>query len=95
MTPLRTPLKRSLTIGGREYVLTLTPAGLKLTLKGKRKGFELPWAKVVNGEAALAVALQASVGAFTVKPSAAAKNQAKNQPKPRSRAGMQARRVRA
>jgi hypothetical protein len=90
MTPLRTPLKRSLTVGGREYVLTLTPAGLKLTLKGKRNGFELPWAKIVNGEAALAVALQASVGAFTAKPSAAAKNQ----PKPRSRAGMQARRVR-
>jgi hypothetical protein len=97
MTPLRTPLKRGLTIGGQEYVLTLTPEGLKLTLKGKRNGFEMPWAKIVNGEAALAVALQASVGAFSAKsalppkPSAAGKDQSK----PRSRAGVQARRVRA
>ena len=97
MTPLRTPLKRSLTIGGREYVLTLTPEGLKLTLKGKRRGLELPWAKIVNGDAALAVALQASVGAFSAKrappakPSAAAEHQSK----PRSRVGMQARRMRA
>ena len=61
---LRAPLKRGLTIGGREYVVTLRPASLKLTLKGKRNGFELPWAEIVNGEAALAVALQASLGAF-------------------------------
>jgi hypothetical protein len=70
-TPLRTPLKRGLTIQGRDYVVTLTEANLKLTLKGKRNGFELPWAQIVNGEAALAVALQASVGAFSAKPSPA------------------------
>jgi hypothetical protein len=89
-TALRSPLKRGLTIGGREYVVTLTQASLKLTLKGKRNGFELPWAQIVNGEAALAVALQASVGAFPAKPS-----RATDQSKPRSRAGMQARRMRA
>jgi hypothetical protein len=71
MTPLRAPVKRGLTIEGREYVVTLTEANLKLTLKGKRNGFELPWAQIVNGEAALAVALQASVGAFPAKPSPA------------------------
>jgi hypothetical protein len=38
---------------------------LKLTLKGKRRGVELPWANLVNGEAALAVALHASLGAFS------------------------------
>jgi len=64
-TPLHSTLKRALTIEGREYVVTLTEANLKLTLKGKRNGVELPWAQLVNGEAALAVALHASVGAFT------------------------------
>jgi hypothetical protein len=61
-TPLRTTLKRALTIDGREFVVTLTPVGLKVTLKGKRNGVELAWKELVNGDAALAVALQASVG---------------------------------
>jgi hypothetical protein len=64
MTPLHSTLKRALTIDGRDYVLTLTETALKLTLKGKRNGVELPWAQLVNGEAALAVALHASLGAF-------------------------------
>jgi len=71
-TPLHSTLKRALTIDGREYVLTLTQDALKLTLKGKRNGVELPWAQLVNGEAALAVALHASLGAFAAKPREAA-----------------------
>lgn len=86
-TPLHSTLKRALTIEGREYVVTLTEANLKLTLKGKRNGVELPWAQLVNGEAALAVALHASVGAFakpaTVKPPAAKRPPAKPIPKKR------------
>jgi len=66
-TPLHSTLKRALTIDGREYVVTLTEANLKLTLKGKRNGVELSWAQLVNGEAALAVALHASVGAFAAQ----------------------------
>jgi hypothetical protein len=61
-TPLHTTLRRALTIDGRDYVVTLTRDMLKLTLKGKRRGVELPWANLVNGEAALAVALHASLG---------------------------------
>jgi hypothetical protein len=68
MTPLHSTLKRALTIDGREYVLTLSHDALKLTLKGKRNGVELPWTQLVNGEAALAVALHASLGAFAAKP---------------------------
>jgi len=64
MTPLHSTLKRSLRIDGRDYVLTLNETALKLTLKGKRNGVELPWSQLVNGEAALAVALHASLGAF-------------------------------
>lgn len=64
MTPLHSTLKRSLSIDGRDYVLTLNETALKLTLKGKRNGVELAWSQLVNGEAALAVALHASLGAF-------------------------------
>lgn len=60
MTPLHSMLKRALRIDGREYVLTLSQDALKLTLKGKRNGVELRWSQLVNGEAALAVALHAS-----------------------------------
>jgi hypothetical protein len=73
-TPLHSTLKRALMIDGRDYVVTLTNATLKLTLKGKRNGVELPWNQLVNGEAALAVALNASVGAFTPKGTAAPAN---------------------
>jgi hypothetical protein len=66
-TPLHSTLKRALTIDGRDYVVTLTEATLKLTLKGKRNGVELAWAQLVSGEAALAVALHASVGAFAAQ----------------------------
>jgi hypothetical protein len=72
MTPLHSTLKRALTIDGREYVLTLNETALKLTLKGKRNGVELPWTQLVNGEAALAVALHASLGAFAEKDNARA-----------------------
>jgi hypothetical protein len=71
MTPLHSTLKRALTIDGRDYVLTLNEKALKLTLKGKRNGVELPWSQLVNGEAALAVALHASLGAFAKKDKAA------------------------
>jgi hypothetical protein len=63
-TPLHSTLKRALTIQGREYVVTLTSESLKITLKGKRNGVELAWANIVSGDAALAVALNASVGAL-------------------------------
>ena len=64
-TELNRPLKRQLTIGGELYILTITPDGFKLVPKGKRKGYEMSWASLVSGDAALAVALQASVGMQT------------------------------
>jgi hypothetical protein len=51
-----------LKIKGADYVLTISPQGLKLTLKKKRNGLELKWADLVDGEAALATALNASLG---------------------------------
>jgi len=64
MTPLDKTLKRSLSIDGVDYVLTLTPESIKLTRKGKRIGIELKWTDITSGETALALALQASVGQF-------------------------------
>lgn len=60
MTKLEKPLKRELAINGQAYVLTIDPAGLKLTVKGHRRGQELAWRDIVGGEAALATALNAS-----------------------------------
>ena len=60
-TKLEKPLKRELNIGGEPYVLIITPDGLKLTPKGKRKGLELAWSALISGEGALATALNASL----------------------------------
>ena len=63
MTPLDKPLRRQLKIGDETYTLTLDPLGLKLVRKGRRKGMQLRWEDLVNGDAALATALQASLKA--------------------------------
>lgn len=61
MTPLDRPLKRSVAVGEAVYTLTIDPQGLKLVEKGRRKGLELYWSDLVNGDAALAAALNAAV----------------------------------
>jgi hypothetical protein len=60
-TKLSNAFKRELDVNGEKYTLTLSPEGLKLVSKGKRKGVELAWTSLVNGEAALATALNASL----------------------------------
>lgn len=60
-TKLEKALKRELAIKGEPYILTITPEGMLLTVKGRRKGQELKWADLVSGDAALAVALNATL----------------------------------
>lgn len=60
-TRLEKPLKREIDIEDEPYILTISPEGLKLVRKGKRKGQELAWKDLVSGDAALAVALRASL----------------------------------
>ncbi|HYH81076.1 MAG TPA: hypothetical protein VEX86_14840 [Longimicrobium sp.] len=60
-TKLDKPLKRELEIDGTAYVVTLTPEGLHLVVKGKRKGIDLTWHDIVSGDAALAAGLRASL----------------------------------
>jgi hypothetical protein len=62
MTRLDKALKRELKVKAKAYVLTIDPDGLKLTLKGRRKGVVLAWKDLVNGDAAMAAALNASLG---------------------------------
>jgi hypothetical protein len=61
MTKLDKPIRRELLVGDKSYTLMIDPTGLKLTEKGRRKGIELKWAQVIDGDAGLAAALQASV----------------------------------
>ena len=60
-TKLERPLKREIDVDRDTYTLTISPDGLKLVPKGKRKGVELAWKDLVSGQAALAVALNASL----------------------------------
>lgn len=60
-TVLNKSLKRELTIKGEPYVLTISPEGFKIVPKGKRKGQEILWSAIVNGDAALTTALNASL----------------------------------
>jgi hypothetical protein len=61
MTRLEGTLRRELVIDDKPFTLAISPEGLKLTRKGRRKGHELRWKDLVSGEAALAVALNASL----------------------------------
>jgi hypothetical protein len=67
-TLLEKTLKREVSIGGRAYILAISPEGLKLTHKGRRKGLELQWDTLVSGDAALAVALNETADASVSKP---------------------------
>ncbi|KLD66181.1 hypothetical protein [Dyella japonica] len=60
MTPLDKTLRREVTIDGETYTLVLDANGLKLTPRGHRKGTELQWKDIINGDAAVATALNAS-----------------------------------
>ena len=63
MTELKSALSRELTVGKAKYKLTVSPQGFKLVLKGKRNGLEIAWNDLINGDAAMAVALRASLQA--------------------------------
>ena len=61
-TVLDKELKRQVSVDGVDYTVAVDPDGLRLTGKGKRKPeVELRWRDLLSGEAALAVALNASL----------------------------------
>ena len=61
-TVLEKELKREIDVDGVAYIVLLDPAGLRVVPKGKRNPIvTLSWKELVSGEAALAVALRASI----------------------------------
>src|SRR4029079_401048 len=61
-TVLDKELKRQVTVDGADYTVAVDPEGLRLTGKGKRRPeVELRWRDLLSGEAAMAVALNASL----------------------------------
>ncbi len=60
-TKLEKELRREIEIEGKPYTLAISPVGLKLTEKGRRKGQELQWKDLVTGQAAMTTALNASL----------------------------------
>jgi hypothetical protein len=61
-TVLDKELRRQVTVDGVDYTVAIDPDGIRLTGKGKRKPeVELRWHDLVSGEAAMAVALNASL----------------------------------
>ena len=83
MTELKSALNRELTIGKATYRLTIAPQGFKLVLKGKRKGLEMTWHDLVSGDAAMAVALRASLNAPTARAGSHAQRRGKEESKPK------------
>jgi len=61
---LEKTIKRELELEGRTYTIAISPEGVKVTEKGKRKGRELSWRAVISGDAQLAEELKLSLDAL-------------------------------
>jgi len=85
ITKLESDLRREIDIDGVPHVVTISPRGFVLTVKGRRKGLEIAWKDLVSGDAALATALSASLTA-NVGASGARKAVAAAQAAPKSKA---------
>jgi hypothetical protein len=59
-TTLDKPLRREIDVEGKAYTVVLDAQGLKITRKAHRRGMELKWTDLINGDAAVAAALNAS-----------------------------------
>ena len=63
-TKLEKSIKRELELDGKAYTITIAPEGVKVVEKGKRKGREISWKSIINGDAQLAEELKMSLEAF-------------------------------
>lgn len=60
-TKLDKALKRELDHNGVAYMVTLSPDGVKIVEKGKRKGIELSWEQLIRGDVTLTQDLEDSI----------------------------------
>jgi hypothetical protein len=61
---LEKTIKRELEMDGRSYTVAISPEGVKVTEKGKRKGREISWRAIISGDAQLAEELKMSLDAL-------------------------------
>lgn len=61
VTPLERPIRRLIQIDDKAFVVTLTPTGVRLVLKGRRKGVEVTWRQILDGEVELHAQLAESL----------------------------------
>ena len=67
-TKLEKAIKRELEHDGVLYTVTISPDGVRVVEKGKRKGRELSWASIISGDAELTEALRLSIDATRADP---------------------------
>src|ERR1044072_4361211 len=84
VTRLRNQLRREIRVGGVAYVVSITDEGLKLVERARRKGHELLWKDLVSGDAALAVALNASMEMAPAPRQSGKRTGAERRPRPRA-----------
>jgi hypothetical protein len=60
-TKLDKPLKREVDLNGVSFTVTISPEGVKIVEKGKRKGHELTWEQVIKGDLSLSQDLLDSI----------------------------------
>ena len=67
-TKLEKAIKRELEHDGVLYTVTVSPDGVRVVEKGKRKWRELSWASIISGDAELTEALKLSIDATRADP---------------------------
>ena len=62
-TKLDKAIRRELDLDGVVYTVVISPDGVRVTEKGKRRGRELSWHSIISGDAELTESLRISVDA--------------------------------
>lgn len=65
-TKLDGPIRRELKLGRDLYTVSISPEGVKIALKGRRKGREISWETLLSGDAELTQQLKMSVDAYAL-----------------------------
>ena len=63
-TRLDKSIKRELALGGQLYTVSMSPEGVRIVAKGKRKGHEISWQTLLSGDAELRRDLNMSLDVY-------------------------------